>query len=308
MSCETSCISIKNTGFPDSFKVAGEVISFHFLKRFDASGNYNQIDYTATMDLAVFNALLNASSTQSRLLPLPESDNVTNERPEDIFEDLGRRRRKVRSSNRTAVIELVGYDFSYYKKLTPLACQKKLGAYAPDDCGNYIGDGRATGFLRPAPIEDGTMSIRWIPATDDAASRIMISWDWKNTFSDSDWAMIECKDFASDVDVREITGLIDLFGGTAANVASTSFDMRVYNDIGGAKGTFFPGLTATELEVYNKDTASAVVTTVSENTSAETYTFGIAAQTPGDKLIVRVKSGVNGYDDTNLQLTEVTAV
>jgi hypothetical protein len=306
--CSTS---LTNTGTPGCAPLMDQAYGFLFTRLYDGGGVANKIDASTTLNKAFFDALINNADKTKRLFPFMPLQNVEDTRADTVFEEFANgSKREVRQGIRSVNAMFVGADASYLAKLAGFKCVKGLGAYAVDVNGSLIGDSSEAGFLKPIPLESKTFDPKFIKGTDTTSSKVQVMFDWLNSFFDESLGMLTVSDFAADVNLKSVEGLLDLYGKPATAISTTAFTMEIYSKFGSVNGNAVSDLTATELEVYNETTAALVsLDSITENPVLDgsyTFDFSGSAQTPADILHVRIISAVLGFDDTVLRTVNVT--
>jgi hypothetical protein len=272
----------------------------------DASGTLNRIDITSIPSNTAILALINNSDDKARWYPLPSMEAVTNQRDEPITESFDSGTViKVRNGNKTFTGQMLQLGPDYAGQIEGYGCEA-VGAFIVDAQGNLIGDKSVTGYLAPIAINTPTWDVRTQDTGDTTVARILLSFQWKQSVKDSDIGMLLASDFASDVDWLDYNGLIDL-DGTASAISTTGFTMKVTTIFGSvANPKVVTGLDAADFEVYNETTTSTVTISTMTEDPAGTYAFTFVAQTSANELQLRIASGTNGYDDTDLRAVTIT--
>tara|TARA_S200002703_G_C3800972_1_gene247541 strand:- start:3766 stop:4632 length:867 start_codon:yes stop_codon:yes gene_type:complete len=282
----------------------------------DSSGNLNGIDLSSIPTNSTILGYINNTDDKARWYPLPEMENVTNERGDPITEEFPSGNvYKVRNGTKTFTGQMIKQGAEYAGQIESFGCED-MGAYIIDASGNVIGDKSTTGYLYPIRINTQTWDVRTQDTGDQSIARILLTFQWNNAVQDSDIGMLLASDFASDVDWLEYNGLIDLTGevttAPASSGGNTTFTIEIQTIFGSVLNPkVITGLdtdpSTGDLDLYNETTSSAIVPSdISENTAGN-YTFTFADQTTSDELSVRIDSSTNGYDDTLLRAVSITA-
>lgn len=272
----------------------------------DGDGTLNRVDYSLTLDDAYFQARINESDSNARWYFLQGVKAVETERAEDEFEDFpDGTKSKIRDGIRSFSFFVPDVDAYFHQKMEDFQCVRGLGFFIVDRSGNLIGDESVDGFLAPIPIQQNTFSSIFSYPTDSAVGKEMISFDYKSTFKDSDLGYIAASDLAADADLDGYGGLLDLYGGTATAISTTGFTIPITYAFGGVNGLAAEDIAEANFEIYNETTASTVAISTMTESPEGTYAFTFAAQTSADVLQLRIASGVNGFDDTNLRSVDI---
>ena len=99
------------------------------------------------------------------------------------------------------------------------------------------------------------------------------------------------------IDMFDVVGLIDVYGGTPTSISTTGFTINLYNYYGTLKDKQeVQGLVAADFDLYNVTDSAAVTISTATETSSGTYAFTFTAQTSAD--VLRLSVDKNGYDST----------
>ena len=308
MSLTCTCnATLSNTGLPDCQPIQDVARRLILVPLRDSSNNLNRIDVTSIPSASAITALINQSDDKARWYPLPDMENVSDERGDPITEEFPSGTvAKIRDGVRTFSAQFLDLGSQFAKKLSDIGCVQ-MGAYIVDAQGNLIGDGGVSGYLAPISINKSTVDIRTIFTTDTTTAKVQLGFQWTKTVSDSDIRMLVASDFDSSTDLLDLNGLIDLYGEAATSISTTGFSMKINTFYGSlANPVVASGLSSSDFEIYNETTTSTVsISTMTESPNG-TYAFTYSAQTSADVLQLRIASGTDGYDDTNLRSVDVT--
>lgn len=299
--------TLSNTGVPGCQPLASVAERLILVPMRDGSNTRNGIDLSSIPDNAGILALINASDSTQRYYPLPEMENVTNERAEPITEEAPSGTvAKIRNGVKSFSGEIWFQGSVLAGFIDAFGCST-MGAYVVDTDGKLIGDKSVSGFLYPIEIKMPTWDVRTIDTTDTTVAKVSVNFQWADRVSDQDLGFLTGSDFGSDVDWLAYNGLIDLFGGTPSTISTTGFTMPITTAFGSvANPVVQGGLSFGDFELYNETSAGTVaITSVTENPTG-TYAFVFPAQTSADELELRIASGTNGFDDTNLRSVTIT--
>jgi len=300
----TCTSTLSNIGIGGCAPTQDVAYSLIFVKLRDGSGNLNRIDLSSIPDASGISDLINEADPTKRWYPTPELKNVEDVRADSEFENFNDgTKAKIRLGIRSFSGFVVSQDSRFYEKVLPFQCQKEFGAYVVDVNGALHGDASVDGYLAPAPIQASSMDNIYVKATDTTVSKVNIRFDWKNTFGDENLGMLVASDFASDVDLTSLNGLLSVTG-TASAITTTGFTMAITDYYGSVLGTPVKGLVAADFSLYNAtDAASVTISTVTESPEG-TYAFTFSAEDSSDVLNLSIVA--DGYDDAALEAVDIT--
>ena len=303
--CECS-VTLKNSGTLGCMPIQDVARRLIIVPIYDSSNALNRIDTSSIPTNTQILALINNSDDKARFYPLPLMENVTNERADPIIQSFPSGKNiKVRDGEKTFTGQLLLLGADYAGQIEGYGCAE-VGAYIVDAQGNLIGDKSVTGYLSPIRIDKATWDVRTVDTKDQEVAYIQLGFQWKSSVKDSDIGMLMYSDFDSDVDWLDYNGLIDLYG-TASSISTTGFTMKVTTLFGSvANPKVVANLDSADFEIYNETTTSTVTIATMTEDPAGTYAFTFTAQTSADELQLRIASGTNGYDDTNLRAVTIT--
>ena len=312
-SCDCN-VTLSNTGTPGCMPIQDVAKRLILVPMVDSSNNPNRLTVATLYDNAAIEAFINEADDKKRFYPLPEMENVTNERGDPISEDFPSGKNvKIRDGVKTFSGQMLSLSGDYAKQIIGFGCSN-MGAYIVDAQGNLIGDGSDPLYLYPLSIDQETWDVRTMDTTDTTIAKIQLGFQWSISVKDSDVRMLLSTDFASDVDWLSYNGLLDLSGTLGAAQTGTTFSMRITNGFGSLKN---PG-TATGLIVanfigVNKTTVGNTITLSSLVESPKgTYAFTYAMQAPtsNEEFFIALDSSAStpvlGFDDSKLRATLIT--
>lgn len=297
-------LTLNNSGAPNCVPLIDVTNKIIVVPLFDKTGARNQIDLTSTLDKSYFDALINNADGSKRWYPLPELENVEDVRADTEFETSNSGQKyKVRKGIRTFTGHIFKGSTDYQRLIDTYGC-KNIGVYFVDNQGQLIGDRSFDGFLSPIPVSKGSWDSMYVPATDSTVPKLKIMFDFEKTFADSDMGYVTS---ASDIDLRDLEGLVSIFGEIVGSVTTTSFSAKITTDFGNLQSqNVVAGLVLADFELNNL-TTPAVITILTLTESPDgTYAFTYAAQTSGDELQLSIASATLGYGDEGLEAMTIT--
>jgi len=303
-----SCnVTLSNTGVPGCQPLTSVAERLILVPLRDGSNVRNGIDLSSIPDNAGILALINQADDTKRYYPLPEMENVTNERAEPVTEEAPSGTvAKIRNGVKTFSGEIWFQGATFAGLVDAFGCAT-MGAYIVDADGKLIGDKSVEGFLYPLAIKMPTWDVRTLDTSDTTVAKVSLNFQWADSISDQDVGFMAGSDFGADVDWLTYNGLIGLNGGTPSAISTTGFTIPVETAFGSvANPVVQSGLLSADFEVYNVTTAASVTISTMTESPSGTYTFTFVAQTSADVLSLRIASGTNGFDDTNLRAVTIT--
>lgn len=318
-SCDCN-VTLSNTGTPGCMPIQDVAKRLILVPLVDASNVKNRIEIASIPTNAEIIALLNEADDKKRFYPLPEMENVTNERGDPITEDFPSGKNvKIRNGVKTFSGQMLSLSGDYAKQIEAFGCSD-MGAYIVDAQGNLIGDGSDPLYLAPLSLDQETWDVRTMDTTDTTIAKIQLGFQWSISVKDSDVRMLLSTDFANDVDWLSYNGLIDLTGTLLTSPAQTptTFSMKITNGFGSLKnpGTA-SGLIYQNFIATNLTTVGNIVTisgAAESSTSPGTYAFTYAMATPtvGEKFVISLDASattpVFGFDDSKIKSVEIVQV
>jgi hypothetical protein len=182
----------------------------------------------------------------------------------------------------------VADPYKLKSKIDALRCLS-MSFMLVDRSGNLIGEASGTD-LCGRKIQNNSISTKVLPKNDGQTNKLEVSFVIDKVSNDRKVDFIEAGDITG-YDLTDVLGLLDVNTASLTANSATNLTWVANLDWGGLSSrTPAGGLTATEVEIYNETTSSAVAATIVESPIG-TYDLTIAAQTGGDVLHVR---GVGG--------------
>ena len=306
-SCDCN-VTLSNTGTPGCMPIQDVAKRLILVPMFDSSNVANRITVASIPTNSAIQALINQADDKKRFYPLPEMENVTNERGDPISEDFPSGKNvKIRNGVKTFTGQMLSLGGDYAKQIEGFGCSN-MGAYIVDSQGNLIGDGSDSLYLAPLPIDQETWDVRTMDTTDTTIAKIQLGFQWSISVKDSDVRMLLASDFATDVDWLAYDGLLDLYGTIVGTATTTTASMKITNGFGSLAN---PGI-ASGLEIGDfvlteiSPTPGAVsISNVLESPKG-TYALTYASSTSGDVLELSIDPATLGFDDTALKAATIT--
>ena len=306
-SCDCN-VTLSNTGTPGCMPIQDVAKRLILVPMFDSSNVANRITVASIPTDSAIDALINQADDKKRFYPLPEMENVTNERGDPISEDFPSGKNvKIRNGVKTFTGQMLSLGGDYAKQIEGFGCSN-MGAYIVDSQGNLIGDGSDPAYLAPLSIDQETWDVRTMDTTDTTIAKIQLGFQWSISVKDSDVRMLLASDFLTDVDWLAYDGLLDLSGTVVGTVTTTTASMKITNGFGSlanpgtAKGLVIGDFVLTEIT----PTPGAVsISNVLESPKG-TYALTYASSASGDKLELSIDSATLGFDDTALKTAFIT--
>jgi len=309
-SCDCN-VTLSNTGTPGCMPIQDVAKRLILVPMVDSSNNPNRLIVATDYDNTLIEAFINEADDKKRFYPLPEMENVTNERGDPISEDFPSGKNvKIRDGVKTFSGQMLSLSGDYAKQIIGFGCSN-MGAYIVDAQGNLIGDGSDPLYLYPLSIDQETWDVRTMDTTDTTIAKIQLGFQWSISVKDSDVRMLLSTDFASDVDWLSYNGLLDLSGTVASSpaVTSSTFDMKITNGFGSLKnpGTA-KGLVLASFVLNQLTPSTGVISIVSVTESSVTpglYSFVIPV-TAGATMSLSIATATQGFDDAKLEAAIIT--
>lgn len=293
MACKCN-VGLGNTGVPNCqpiATVARKLIMVPIYKD-DGTKNYFEPGVDA-LDQAWFDAKVNAADSSERWFPLPQMENITQERAESIFETAPSGvTAKIREGAKSFSGEVWKQSPTFLGKLKEAACIA-FGVYVVDNDENIIGyEPDADGKVYPIAVDYNSFDPRLVDATDALVQKILVAFNFSDSMRDEYLAMITEDDYT--FDAINAKGLLDV---TAAysNITLTGFTATLSTAYGSvASPVKVKGLVAGDFTLFNVNDSLAV-TIVSATESADgVYDITYAAQDAGE--VLRLTPSKNGFD------------
>jgi len=306
-SCDCN-VTLSNTGTPGCMPIQDVAKRLILVPMFDSSNDANRIPVGTIPADSAIRALINQADDKKRFYPLPEMENVTNERGDPISEDFPSGKNvKIRNGVKTFTGQMLSLGGDYAKQIEGFGCSN-MGAYIVDSQGNLIGDGSNPAYLAPLSIDQETWDVRTMDTTDTTIAKIQLGFQWSISVKDSDVRMLLASDFLTDVDWLAYDGLLDLYGTLTETATTTVAVMKITNGFGSLAN---PGI-ASGLEVGDFDLTEITpnpgpvsISSVLESPKG-TYTITYPTESGGDVLSLSIKATTLGFDDTALKAVVIT--
>lgn len=302
--------AIENLGKPSCLEGLDAALYPIFFASNKQDGTANCIDASGTLDAALFNGLFKNETAADRWLPLTGVKNYVTEAADSITEDFDDGTFILLDDGAVSVTFVVPCNDPYKlkAKVDALRCLK-TSFMLVDRSGNLIGEADGSN-LCGRKIQDNSINTMVMPKNDSQTNKLQISFVIDKASNDRKVDWIQASDITG-YDLTTTTGLLDVNTESLTAASATELTWVASLDWGSLSSrTPAGGLTATEIEVYNETTSSAVPVTVVESPIG-TYDLTIAAQTAADVLHVR---GVGGntiqlsYDLKDVPNTTVAAL
>jgi len=303
-SCDCN-VTLSNTGTPGCMPIQDVAKRLILVPMVDSSNNPNRLTVATAYDNALIQAFINDADDKKRFYPLPEMENVTNERGDPVTEDFPSGKNvKIRNGVKTFSGQMLSLSGDYAKQIEGFGCSN-MGAYIVDAQGNLIGDGSDPLYLAPLSLDQETWDVRTMDTTDTTIAKIQLGFQWSISVKDSDVRMLLSTDFANDVDWLSYNGLVDI-SGVASAVSGTGFTMKITNGFGSLKN---PGAVSglTSFVVIDKAVPGTPLTPVitESSTVPGSYKFDVPLTT-GLFYQCSLGAAVLGFDDSKLEAAEIT--
>ncbi|GEM_PF-1222013 len=306
-SCDCN-VTLSNTGTPGCMPIQDVAKRLILVPMFDSSNDANRIPVGTIPADSAIRALINQADDKKRFYPLPEMENVTNERGDPISEDFPSGKNvKIRNGVKTFTGQMLSLGGDYAKQIEGFGCSN-MGAYIVDSQGNLIGDGSNPAYLAPLSIDQETWDVRTMDTTDTTIAKIQLGFQWSISVKDSDVRMLLASDFLTDVDWLAYDGLLDLSGTLTETATTTVAVMKITNGFGSlanpgiASGLVKDDFVLTEIS----PTAGAITISSVLESPKGTYTITYPTATPGDELELSIAPATLGFDDTALKAVVIT--
>ena len=275
---------IGNTGFPN-VKPFGLTSGVFLMPILASDGTRNGFDLTSN-DLAqdLLDAINNPDPSK-RLYPFNNLRNVTHTEADPNYETADNGERfKTRDGVKTVTFECWGVNEQFYAKVADNCVN--FGVFLIDVCGNLKGQKEGTD-LYPRPVNRYSYDAKFIDATADAGTKVMIQMDYSLVTNDGDQWMIPAETF-SPYSALELQGMIDVNLAIEV-IASTQISIRASFDYGTAiKQLPWSGASISDFSLLNNSTGVVVpISSFAENPyEPGFYTVTFSAQTALDQILV----------------------
>ena len=315
-SCDCN-VTLSNTGTPGCMPIQDVAKRLILVPMVDASNVKNRIEIASIPTNTEIIALLNQADDKKRFYPLPEMENVTNERGDPISEDFPSGKNvKIRDGVKTFAGQMLSLSGDYAKQINGFGCSN-IGAYIVDAQGNLIGDGSDPLYLAPLSLDQETWDVRTMDTTDTTIAKIQLGFQWSISVKDSDVRMLLSTDFATDVDWLEYNGLLDLTGTLLTSPAQTvtTFSMKITNGFGSLKnpgtasGLIYQNFIATNITTPGNTIAISAAAESSTSAGTYAFTYAMTTPTPTEVFVISLDASaatpVYGFDDSKIKSTQI---
>lgn len=295
------------TGVPS---VAIKVIAMRQKKK---DGSLNGINFATEADAngiipdSVIQDHLNDPIPENRWYPIGDFENVEDLRAEPISQSFNSGNSiKIKDGVRSFTGLIPEADASFEGVLNTFGCIEDLAVMYVDDAGNLIGESLDKNFLRPIKVDKATWNATYIVPTDTEAVGVSLSYNYSQTVSDANRAMIGANGF--ETDLVSISGLKDAsLAIDDSSISTTVVKFVATADYGSSINDTIKIKDLVEGDlVFNNETQSAVITLVSfdvSNAGSGEYTATYAAQTAAD--VIRIDTTKIGYEFDSVKYTIV---
>lgn len=285
---------LSNTGQPGCIPIQS-VTATLILVALSSNGVKNSIDLASA--LPTWSELINETDASKRWFPLPQFENVELPKGDSQFEESNSGRKVfLRQGVRSFAGELWAEDSSptLLGKLQGNRCVD-FGVYIVDVNGNLIGS-EVDGKLYPIPVDNPSWDPKYVFATDNTTSKIMVSFDFNRLFEESTMYMITPSE--AGINFNDLEGLIDVNLSLVEPATTTVIKLKAKLDYGTAINKIaFKGAVAADFAVTEVSPTPGVLAldSVEETADGEyTLTLDVAA-TSGDVIKVAIdKEGFIG--------------
>jgi hypothetical protein len=258
-----------------------------------SDGTRNGFDLTSTTLPADLLAAINNPDPSKRLYPFNNLRNVTHTEADPNYETADNGERfKTRDGVKTVTFECWGVNEQFYAKVSDNCVN--FGIFLVDVCGNMKGQKEGTD-LYPRPVNRYSYDAKFMDATADAGTKVMIQMDYSLVTNDGDQWMIPADTFAP-YSALELQGMIDVNLDIEV-IASSQITIRASFDYGNAVQQLpWQGALITDFDLFNNSTGIVVaISSFSENPfEPGTYTVTFPAQTALDQILVNAFKGATG--------------
>ena len=274
---------------------------------FDSTGARNKIPFTATLNQAYFDALINQSDISKRWSPFPAMKNIDDKRGENkTFEFDDQTTEFLAEGARKFVGMISGLAGSGANSPQMKGLIEKIR------CGDYsfyvvtvknqlIGKLSSDGLsLEPIEIDEQSISAMFVKKTNATPQHILLSFNWSQIEQDENLRMFDCNELGA----ANLQGLRGLFS-VCYNLIDTGVDhvtVQLVTSFGTpASPDTVDGLVVTDFvssdsaapsKIFNEtDNADVAITGFTENPDG-TYQLDFTPQDMSDTLILfAVKAG-----------------
>ncbi len=285
-----------NLGRPSCYEVFGAAKKLIFVEYFKPDGTVNSIQVSTLtagkLDQTFLDARTGDLDPRTRWYPSPELVSVTDERADDITEEIdGTHINFIQEGIRSFEGFALKGDPVFVGNMNSWKCLT-AGVFAIDKDGNLQGAEIVDGFLYPVRLQDESLSATLMKTSVSAStsSKTRVKFSVSDLEDDANLRMLEGEDITADL--IGVSGLVDVQAVLpATNISTTGFDVQLNTKYGGitnpipAEGLLTADFSMVEISPIP---GAAVITSVTESSiTPGLYTFVIALQTSLDVLEVR---------------------
>jgi hypothetical protein len=303
-----------NTGRPSCYEVFGTAKKLIFVEYLKPDGTVNGIEVATLtggkLDPTYLDARIKDANPRTRWYPTPNLVTVTDERADDITEEI--------DNTQTVFIEdgvraFEGFtlkgDPVFVGNMNSWKCLT-AGVFAVDKDGNLQGAEIVDGFLYPVKLQDESLSAQLIKAsvTNSTSSKTRIKFAIDELEDDANLRMLEAVDITADL--KGATGLVDVIAGTPTGISTTGFTVQLNTTYGGITNPIpaegLDGSDFSGVELSPTPGAITITSAIESTITPGLYTFLIVAETSGDLLEIRNQTPgplAKNFDLTPFQVT-----
>jgi hypothetical protein len=304
MACKCD-VGLGNTGVPNCQPIATVARKLIMVPLYKDDGTKNFIEIGVdALDQAWFDAKVNNASADERWFPLPQMENITQERAESIFETAPSGvTAKIREGAKSFSGEVWKQSPTFLGKLKEATCVS-FGVYVVDNDENIIGyEPDSDGKVYPIAVDNNSFDPRLVDATDALVQKILVAFNFADSMRDEFLVMLTEDDYT--FDAINAKGLLDVSSANSA-ITTTSFTVTLSTAYGSAaspvkvKGLVLGDFSLAEL---SPTPGSISITSVTESADG-VYDFVIPAATSAD--VLELTPSKNGFDFTAVVANTIT--
>lgn len=307
-----SCVACKcgeafgDTGF-DCTQVQDITYKMIITRTFDSLGVRNSIPFTASLDQAYFDALINNADTTKRWYPTPAFKNVEDIRGENIvfeFDDQTKEFLAEGAREFKAMIPGVSGSGANSPQMKEILERLRCGDYSVwliTNKNQLVGNLSADGLsLQPIEIDEQSVVAQFMKKTNATPQHLLFSLNFSQILSDASLRLFDCDEIGG----ANLLGLRGLLGICAEliDVTYTTLKVKLKSVFGTSLNPVVaPGLLSADFvssdddtpsNLYNETDAAKIAITGLVEAPAGTYEFTFLAQDIGDAIVVKpVKAG-----------------
>jgi hypothetical protein len=304
MACKCD-VGLGNTGTPNCQPIATVARKLIMVPLYKDDGTKNFIEIGVdTLDQAYLDGKINNADASQRWFPLPQMENITQERAESIFETAPSGvTAKIREGAKSFSGEVWKQSPTFLGKLKEAACLK-FGVYVVDNDENIIGyEPDADGKVYPIAVDNNSFDPRLVDATDALVQKILVAFNFADSMRDEFLVMLTEDDYT--FDAINSKGLLDVTSANSA-ITTTTFTVTLSTAYGSVaspvkvKGLVLGDFTLAEL---SPTPGAIVITSVTESADG-VYDFVIPAAKSAD--VLELTPSKNGFDFTAVVANTIT--